>query len=536
MAWLLLLLAPDFTDVALEWGLHGVPAGRAVFTELNGDGRLDVVLGQRRFFVQGENRFESAPAPEGIPEKVPLLVLFADFDNDGDQDCFTGYHCEPEKPEWLKKRDKGQVDTLYLNDGKGGWTGRPLGVPRSAVHAACALDYDRDGKLDLFLGRGYRIYGALESYADALYRGRGNGTFLDVTDGVGLRTAARVGQGTWSKPTYGVTHGDFDNDGWQDLWVCTYGRQWNHLWLSDGGKRFKDIGRATGFHGDADQSGKYPAWTKAFWKERFGHEREDEKPFRSNGNTFDCAIADYDNDGDMDCILAEITHAWAGPSSDRTSLLVNVGGRFERRDAFARNHAVERWNQGDIHCGWIDYDNDGLLDALIASSDYPDRQELKLYRQKPDHTFEAARTFDWEGAGQISVGDFDRDGDLDILCGRSLNRLPKERREKLGRSCALFRNDVGNERRWISIACVGKTANRDGIGCRIEVTTADGVTQTREIRGGLGHAGHSGPFEAHFGLGSHARASRVRVLWPDRDRSESVLSDVESNQRLVVRQ
>jgi hypothetical protein len=393
------------------------------------------------------------------------------------------------------------------------------------VHAACALDYDRDGALDLFVGSGYVEYGkSLDSYPDRLYRGP---AFEDVTERVGLLTRAEPGRRDSSKPTYGVTHGDFDGDGWQDLWVCTYGRQWNFLWRNVRGEGFVDVAEETGFDGDADRSGKYPPWAG----------REDELPFRANGNTFDCAIADFDNDGDMDCILAEITHAWAGPSSDRTSLLVSEGGRFERRpDAFRRAHAIERWNQGDIHCGWIDYDNDGLLDALVASSDYPDLQELKLYRQREDHTFEDARTFGWEGAGQISVGDYDGDGDLDVLCGRSLHRLPKERQDALGVGCALFRNDVGSRNRWLQVACVGKSANRDGIGCRIRVTTPDGRTQTREIRGGHGHAGHNDPYVAHFGLGAHGRATRVEVRWPDREGSVTVIEDVRADQRLVVRQ
>lgn len=539
---LLLLLAapaanPGFTNVAEEAGLSGVSAARAVFVDLNSDGRLDVVLDKQHYFLQGEDgRFQPIPGPE-LPA-VPSVVLFADYDNDGDTDGFAAYACEPENEKWKAEKDKGQVNVLILNDGKCGWTVEPLGMPQTAVHAACTLDYDRDGKLDLFLGQGYVAYGrGLESHPDRLYRGHGDGTFVDVTKDLGLLTIDEPGKLSSSKPTYGVTHGDFDGDGWQDLWVCTYGRQWNHLWRNEAGKHFVNIAPTTGFDGDEIRHGHYPPWLKQYWKQKYGQERPDEPPFRSNGNTFDCAIADFDNDGDMDCILAEITHEWAGESSDRTSLLVQKDGRFERHpEVFVREHPKEgHWDQGDLHCGWIDYDNDGLLDALIASSDYPDRQELKLYRQKPDHTFEPPRLFGWEGAGQLSVGDYDRDGDLDILVGRSLMRLSKEKRAELGKSCALFRNDVGNKNRWLQVTCVGKTANRNGIGCRIEVTTPDGVTQTREIRGGLGHAGHNGPYEAHFGLGAHETAD-VTIRWPDAAGSVTTMKGVKTGQRLVVTQ
>ena len=530
MALLLLLFAPDFVDVAAEVGLKGVRSHRAVFVDLDADGRLDVVLNRRHVFLQREGRFVQGPDLPGTPD----VVLFADFDNDGDPDCFSGAYCEPEKAAW---KDHGRSNSLLRNDGEGKWTAVALDMPRTTVATACAFDYDRDGVLDLYVGSWYRRYGeGLECYPDRLYRGSGDGTFVDVTKELGLLTGNEPGGWDSSKPTYGLTHGDFDGDGWQDLWVCTYGRQWNALWKNHGGKHFTNLAPRIGFDGDGDLTGTYPAWLKELWKKRHGKEREDELPFRANGNTFDCAIADFDNDGDMDCILAEITHAWAGPSSDRTSLLVNRDGRFERRPAaFARTHILERWNQGDIYCGWIDYDNDGLLDALIASSDYPDNQELKLYRQKRDHTFEKARTFGWEGAAQISVGDFDNDGDLDILAGRSLMRLPKAKREALGVSCALFRNDVGKDNHWLQVVCGARAgANRDGIGCRIRVTTGDGVTQTREIRGGLGHAGHNNPYLAHFGLGKHATAD-IEVVWPDRTGTRKVLKDVKADQRLVVR-
>ncbi|MEE8106323.1 MAG: CRTAC1 family protein [Planctomycetota bacterium] len=538
MAWLALLLlaAPDFTNVAEEIGLAGVSSGRAVFVDLNGDGRMDVVLDREHFFLQQEN---GQFAPTANLGEKPGLVLFADYDNDGDQDCFAAYFCEPENKDWVEKSDKGQKNAVFWNE-RGTWRrGKEFDL-RTSMHSATTLDYDKDGRLDLFLGEGYIVYGPeLESWPDHLYR-QGKKGFADVTAQTHLDTARAPGQRGSAKPTYGVTHADWNNDGWQDLFVCTYGRQWNFLWKNLEGKRFEDVAETTAFDGDTVRHGRYPDATKTWWKKRFDEDREDEQPFRSNGNTFDCAIADYDNDGDLDCILAEITHAWAGDSSDRTSLLVNLGPQkgfaFERVDAFPRERKGDRWNQGDIHAAWIDYDNDGLLDALIASSDYPDRQELKLYRQKPDHTFEPARTFDWEGAAQLSVADYDNDGDQDILIGRSLNRLLKEPREKLGLSCALFRNDVGSKNHWLQVVCVGKDANRDGIGCRIEVTTADGVTQLREIRGGHGHAGHNDPYIAHFGLGTHEKAKKIVVRWPDRGGSITEILDSAVDQRLNVRQ
>jgi hypothetical protein len=522
---LTLLLAPDFTNIAEDAGIPDIPSGRAVFVDLDGDGKLDIVLNRRDVLLQKNGRFVAGPA---LPYQ-PTTVLFADFDNDGDQDAFAGMVCEPDNPKW---KDHGRKNALFVQE-KDGWEVIDLKMPRTAVHAVCAVDYDQDGHLDLYIGSGYRVYGAsLECQPNRMYLGP---TYIDATERLGLLTQKTPGTRRSSKPTYGVTHGDFNGDGKQDLWVCTYGRQWNFLWVN-GNDTANDVAEQTGFDGDKDRTGAYSPAVKKFFKEKYGAERENEKPFRSNGNTFDCAIADYDNDGDTDCILAEITHMWAGPSSDQTSLLVQEDGRFSRIP-FTRTRADEkRWNQGDIHCGWIDFDNDGLLDALIASSDYPDKQELKLYRQKKDHTFEKPRSLDWEGAAQISVGDFDNDGDLDILCGRSLNRLPKERRAALGKRAALFRNDVGNKNGWLQVECVGKAANRDGIGARIRVTTADGVTQTREIRGGHGHAGHNNPYIAHFGLAKHTEVKKLEIRWPDKANTVQVMESVKAGQRLVVRQ
>ena len=128
-------------------------------------------------------------------------------------------------------QDHGRSNALYRNEGKGRWKRLPLTMPRTSVHAVCTFDRDKDGNLDLFVASGYRVYGAsLEAFPDRLYRGDGQGGFADVTERAGLLTARKPGEKGSSKPTYGVTHGDWNNDGRQDLWVCTYGRQWNFLW------------------------------------------------------------------------------------------------------------------------------------------------------------------------------------------------------------------------------------------------------------------------------------------------------------------
>jgi hypothetical protein len=290
------------------------------------------------------------------------------------------------------------------------------------------------------------------------------------------------------------------------------------------------------------------------FRERFNQEREDEQPFRSNGNTFDAPAADFDNDGDMDVFLGEITHAWAGPSSDLSCLLVNEGPpgfRFTRREAaIPRAHTGPNWNQGDLHAGWLDYDNDGWQDLLVASGEYPDDQRLRLFRQGPPGTFSdvtVAAGIDWEMCTQLSLADYDRDGDVDIMIATSNNRLPQERREGRVLRVAIFENRVGNRNHWLNVRLVGKGAakggaNREAIGARITVRAGD-LTLTRMISGGLGHAGHNDALEASFGLGERTRVDSLTVRWPGpggpgprRGDADSVteLRDVPVDQFLVI--
>ncbi len=532
---LLLLLAPQdpqkpgFTNVAAEAGIAKIPAGRAAFVDFNADGAVDLVLDKKVFLANDKGAFRDATGSTGLPAGDPSLLLWGDVDGDGDLDLFRGENVDVAK-------DDGRRSSIWLNDGKGAFAKvAKSGVeePAATTCAACFLDYDRDGKPDLYVGNWYREYGAnYVCHPSRLYKGAGDGRFVDVTEAAGLLGKATEGARDSARPVYGVAAADWNNDGWTDLLVCAYGRQWNQLFKNRGDGTFEDVAEATGFDGDEDRSGKYPAAAREHPRLK---DLVDEKPFRSNGNTFDVAIGDYDNDGDLDGFLAEITHWWAGPSSDRSSLLTNLGaekGWAFRRDADAmpRKHEGDRWNQGDLFATWLDHDNDGRLDLLLASGDYPDRQELRLFRQKPGGGFEdvtAAAGFDWEGAGQLSVTDYDGDGDVDILVGRSFHRLPPEKTKDRVPAAGLFRNDLANGNGWIEFEGAP-------VGTRISVL-AGGVRQVREVRAGEGHAGHWNPPLQHVGLGAAAKVDELSIRWPDAKSTVEIHKDLDARRIYVLK-
>lgn len=545
--------APYFVNIASAAGLAAVSAQNPAWADLNGDGWPDAVLGStfggqasyvflsspaaggRVFYdYTAESGLNAAPAPSTAPRAGSALV-FGDVDNDGDLDLFSARYSEFEKPKTdpktgqvlkggdggllYEKADDGLRSAVLLNDGSGRFThldNSGVENPPGTSGSGALFDYNGDGILDLYAGNWYKEYGvSFLCYPSRLYKGLGNGMFKEVTAEAGLLTNLTEGQPDSSRPVYGVSHCDWDNDGRQDILVSVYGRQANRLWRNNGDGTFRDLAPASGFDGDAVRHGRYPPGVK----------REPEQEWRSHGNTFSAACADYDNDGDMDVFLGEITHAWAGEASDRSSLLENLGAgksfAFKRHsDLLYRVHQDTRnWNQGDMRVSWADFDNDGLQDLLLASGDYPDAQYLRLFRQVKALRFEeitAKAGFDWESSGGISIADYDRDGDLDILAGKSWMRMPAARRQGAWPAPALFRNDFNNGNHWLAVKLEGRgagAANKGGIGVRVTVK-AGKYRQVRELSTSHGHAGLSDEQTLHFGLGGAGKADSIEVRWP----------------------
>ena len=539
------LAADDFTE--------GGP--RATWLLRNDQGARFVDVTESSGFVatrRGEDPKLGRPAE---------VVVWADVDNDGDLDAFTGMsYADPANP---------QVESseIMLNRGDGTFE---LGPEASAVRregerveraGAAFVDFDRDGTVDLWIGNS-AVKGANPSQ-DQLYRGLGGGLFEDVTVARGLQTrgwssvsalnAALAHSYAWS-----VAACDLNGDGGPELLAASYGRAPNHLWQAGYDaenqvafvNRSIDSGYAFDERTDWTDNESARCWCQWHREDpgcaqvpepqlirctsdqdafRWNH-ANDRQPFRLGGNSGTTVCADVNNDGALDLLTTEIVHWDVGSSSDPSELLLNTGEpnvRFTRpgneNTGLARDHDRIDWNDGDITAAVFDFDNDARPDLYIGSTDYPGTRG-HLYWQRADGTFEPVAFelgIDHLASHGIAVADFDRDGDLDLVVGHSRARCEDQCYPTA--NVRYFENLLGQDGNWIQLSLSGGDGtNRAAIGARVTVS-AGGVTQTQEVGGGHGHYGIQHDLTLHFGLGSACEA-QVKIRWPDKALSTQELT------------
>lgn len=578
-----------FEDETNAMGLGNITASRVCAADLNNDGRPDIVIRAIRAGKPDIYRvFLNLPDAEGQPHFVQMVdsglpsarngdvLVFADLDNDGKADAIIVRYLDTNSKDF--KLPPPEERTAWLPGHGDGTFGspRPISGATPATSACTAVgDVNADGLLDLYIGNWYTRYpDSNEAFRNDLLiqtpladgtvdftrvrRPEDDATFDEENDAAG-------------RPTYGVMIlrlGVEQEPGWASLLDLDYGRRANRLWVarrSDSGIAWEDAAPRLHLDGDEDRSGKYPEWLKERAKTDKRFDRADEKPFRSHGNSFDASCCDADNDTRFDLFVSEITHAWAGPSSDRSRLLfAGVDGTFATRpgvtfDRAPADASVRNWNQGDLFVEMGDFDNDGLVDVLLSSGDYPDNQQLRLYRQLPGGKFSSVTS--WcgianEGSQQLAIADFDGDGDLDIVVGQSFNRLTPAQIGDRVPTMKVYMNKLVERRKGgelpagaacnsLTLSFVGDPAmgvSRDCLGVIARVAAdTDGdpstppVVLSRQLIGVGGHAGKQNQFILHFGLAAAHKADSLEITWPDRAGTRTVLKDVPAGRRTIRR-
>jgi len=510
---LALAVAPysDITDATqINFRLENSPTSEKYLPETMGggvavldydnDGRLDI------FFVNGAhipnpdksdpkywNRLYHQNADRtftDVTEKARLTgreqnrygmgVAVGDYDNDGFEDIYvTGLG----------------GNTLYQNNGNGTFTDvtTKAGIQSEGWSTSAGFfDYDNDGKLDLFVcrylewsfddkrfcgehrpgGRSYCHPDNFPAVTNVLFHNNGDGTFTDVSAKTGIAAA----QGK----SLGVAFADYDNDGWTDIYVAN------------------DSVACQLFHNNHNGT-----FTETALPAGVGF-NEDGQTFAGMGTDF----ADYDNDGFPDIVVTDL-------SNQRYLLFHN------NRDGTFTD-ATTRAGVGAAtlsYSGWstrfLDYDNDGWKDLFFAQGHVMDNIEVTSpnlrYLQPPLLLRNTAGHFSkvdasgamqklWAGRG-AAFGDLDNDGAIDIVV------------TNIGQKAYILHNAGAGGNGWLRLDLTGKKSNRDGIGCRIRVTSASNLVQYYTVNTAAGYLSASDK-RPLIGLGASRMAKSVEITWP----------------------
>ena len=529
--------------------------------DVDGDGLTDLyfvnqVGGNQLWKNLGGGRFQDVTAAAGVsvPDRVGVTASFADIDNDGDADLY------------VTTVRAGNV--LFENDGKGRFRDitKAAGLAYSG-HSSGAVffDYDRDGRLDLFLvnvgryttntvaGDGYKFYVAFEdafaghlepgrAERSILYHNEGGNRFVDVSKQAGLIDTS------WSGDATAL---DVNDDGWLDLYLTNMQGD-DQYYENAAGKRFVRRSRQV-----------FP---------------------RTSWGSMGIKVFDFNNDGRLDIFVTDMHSDMSQtippeqekqksdmkwPVSFRGTGKTSIwGNSFFMKDGPGKFREVSDEIGAENYCPWGpsvgDLNADGFDDVFIASGmNYPERymvNSVKLNdggrrfvdaefalgvepraggvstpffeldasgrdRNHKDALGEVGRLAIWGARGTRSsaILDLDGDGDLDIVTNE-FNAAPMVLISNLGEKTQL---------RYVSIGLVGSTSNRNGLGAVVRLT-AGGNTYTKVFDGNSGYLSH-GLYPLYFGLGSAESIDGIEVAWPS-GRTQKVAGPFKMNSRIDIKE
>jgi hypothetical protein len=507
-----------FRDIAAQAGLTTIPrssserrylvetmggGGIALF-DCDNDGKLDIAVVNDSTIEQylrggdpmitlyhqdsdsGNVHFTDVTQSAGLTTRGwGNAIAVGDFDNDGLPDLYvTGYGHNVLYHNLGGCKFEDVTEKAGLNKVDGFSTG------------AAWADYDRDGYLDLFVAcyvhtdlhhlpppdpsaTGYRsviiqIPDEMPGESDYLFRNRGDGTFEDVSQKAGVNNPNKL-------HGMGVIWGDYDNDGWPDLFVTNDGGQ-NFLYHNRHDGTFEEIGVVSG-------TGLGPNG------ETYGNMAGD--------------FGDFDRDGKLDLVVTRY-------GKQPASLYRNDPPGFTDMATGVKiaplTYAPVKWG-----VGFGDFDNDGWPDILIANGNFSSlmdtlenevkyREPLQLFRNLGNGTFEEIADRAGLNDGPLesrrgtAFGDVNNDGNLDVVVFNAAGPP------------SLFLNQTRNSNHRVLFRLIGTKSNRAAVGARVTVYTP-AMTQIDEVRGG-GSYNSTNDTRLHFGLGHNAMMSAVKVQWP----------------------
>lgn len=480
-----------FTDMANRLGLNiKNQAGGSIVDDFNNDGYVDIVTsswslqeGMHFFVNNGNGTFTDVAAAAGIHELTGGLNLQqTDYNNDGWKDIFVL------RGAWRGKFGK-EPNSLLRNNGNGTFTD----VTREAgllsfypTQTATWADFNNDGWLDVFIGNESSTNGG--SNPCELYINNGNGAFKEIAVSAGCNIIEFV---------KGVTSGDYDNDGWPDIFLSTLNGKkilLKNEGQTNGTVHFKDVSKQAGLSDYT--SGTLTTW---FW--------------------------DYDNDGWLDILVSgyEFTKSlsWYAASQALNKPIGNSGKifLFHNKHDGTFEYATEKTGLHNIAFSmggnFGDIDNDGWPDLYLGTGNpqYTSLVPNKLFKNINGTHFSdvtiPARVGNLQKGHGVSFADLDNDGDQDIYIDMG-GAYAGDAYEN-----ALYINPGQNNNHQLTISLEGKQCNRAAIGARLKVIFTDnGVKRTvfRDVNSG-GSFG-ANPLRQHIGIGQATSVDEIIIQWP----------------------
>ena len=400
---------------------------------------------------QGQNNFFYENNGDGTFTKITNIAItqdgkasdgssWGDIDNDGDLDLFVA--------NWW-----GQPNLLYLNNGDKTFTfqqGILMTTETSYSETGSWGDYNNDGYLDLYV---CNSGGNLRNF---LYQNNGDGTFTKLNQAF-LNEAFESRNVDWI---------DYNNDGWQDIFVTNESNQNENLYLNNGDDTFS--------------TANIPSL------------------LQNGGSTAGSNWEDFDNDGDFDVLLVN----WG---NQRNQLFMNNGdGTFTKLNEAPFTEDISSSFGSSVG----DIDNDGDLDIIISRAFTSQKTTNLLYINNNDGTFTKSNDVAVQDSGWtygVAFGDYDSDGWLDLFEARCYNANENN---------VLFRNNGGTNN-WIILNLEGILSNKSAIGAIVKIKSViagNPVWQMRRVAGQNGYCGQN--LQVHFGLGDAMQIDSLVIQWP----------------------